>query len=56
VRYLNLNGTPRTVSRIALALALSSSWGTLRLISLVPSKRIRASRQARAYAALLREL
>ncbi|HEV3071967.1 MAG TPA: glycosyltransferase family 2 protein [Solirubrobacteraceae bacterium] len=54
VRYLSLRGIPPLLSRAALALALASSWATVSLIACLPDKRTRATRQARAYRALLR--
>jgi GT2 family glycosyltransferase len=53
VRYLRLRGVPTPLSRAVLALALASSWASLCAIALLPSKRARASRQARAYSSLL---
>lgn len=52
VRYLRLRGVPALVSRVVLALALASSWVTLCLIALLPSKRATAIHQARAYRSL----
>lgn len=56
VRYLRLQGVPAIVSRAAFAVAFISSWITLRLIACLPSKRARATGQARAYRSLLRAL
>ena len=56
LRYLQMQGVPMAASRAMLALALGSSWLTLRLISLLPSKRGKATSQARAYRSLLRAL
>jgi N-acetylglucosaminyl-diphospho-decaprenol L-rhamnosyltransferase len=56
VRYLRLQGVPTVASRAVLAIALASSWATLRLIALLPGKRAKATVQARAYRSLLRAL
>jgi N-acetylglucosaminyl-diphospho-decaprenol L-rhamnosyltransferase len=53
MRYLSLRGVPVVISRAVLALALASSWITLCAIACLPSKRAKASRQARAYGSLL---
>lgn len=54
LNYLRLQGVPAFASRGVLALALASSLITLRLIAFLPTKREAATRQARAYRALLR--
>jgi N-acetylglucosaminyl-diphospho-decaprenol L-rhamnosyltransferase len=54
LRYLRLRGVPQSFARAILAMALASSWMTLRLIACLPTKRHRATSQARAYWALLR--
>jgi GT2 family glycosyltransferase len=54
LNYLRLRGVPAFASRGVLALALASSLITLRLIAFLPAKRDTATRQARAYRALLR--
>ncbi len=56
LRYLQLRGVPLPLSKAVLGLALLSSWWTLCLIALLPAKRTKAARQARAYRRLLREL
>lgn len=53
IRYLRLQGVPVKVSQATLALALATSCLTLRAISCLPSKRERASMQARAYGSLV---
>lgn len=53
VRYLRAQGVPHAVSRAVLALSLACSYVTLCTIAALPSKRQRASVQARAYRALL---
>jgi N-acetylglucosaminyl-diphospho-decaprenol L-rhamnosyltransferase len=55
LRYLRLRGVPSVLARAMLSLALALSWVTLRLIALLPAKRARATGQARAYGALLRQ-
>ncbi len=55
LNYLRLRGVPRFAARGVLALALTSSWVTLRLIACLPAKRDTATRQARAYRSLLRQ-
>jgi N-acetylglucosaminyl-diphospho-decaprenol L-rhamnosyltransferase len=52
VHYLRMQGVPTIISRAVLALALASSWVTLRLIACLPAKRDTATRQARAYRSL----
>jgi GT2 family glycosyltransferase len=54
IRYLRLRDVPTPLSRAVLAIALAASWASLCVITLLPSKRARASRQARAYRSLLR--
>lgn len=56
IRYLQMQGVPRMVSRLVIGGSLTSSWLTLRAIALLPAKRERVSFQARSYKALLREL
>ncbi|HXW59673.1 MAG TPA: glycosyltransferase family 2 protein [Solirubrobacteraceae bacterium] len=56
LRYLRLGGVSELVARPLFALSLASSWLTLRLIALLPAKRVRARWQASAYASLLREV
>ncbi len=56
LRYLRMRGVSSLLSRTMLALSFISSWLTLRLIACVPSKRTRATAQARAYRGLLRAL
>jgi len=53
LNYLRLKGVSRLSSRGVFALALTSSWLTLRLIACWPAKREKATRQAHAYGALL---
>jgi GT2 family glycosyltransferase len=54
LRYLRMRGVPGALARPVFALSLAFSWVTLRLIACLPSKRARATGQARAYGALLR--
>lgn len=54
LRYLRMQHVPPILARAVFALALVLSWVALRLIACVPSKRARATQQARAYGALLR--
>jgi N-acetylglucosaminyl-diphospho-decaprenol L-rhamnosyltransferase len=56
VRYLEMQGVPRVISKLVLAAAIVSSWITLRLIACLPGKRSKAAGQARAYRQLLRAL
>jgi N-acetylglucosaminyl-diphospho-decaprenol L-rhamnosyltransferase len=56
VRYLRMQGVPPLFSRAVLGATFVSSWITLRLIACLPSKRVRAAGQARAYRRLLRAL
>ncbi len=53
LRYLYRRGVPSALTRAVLALSLALSWATLRLIALLPSKRLHATGQARAYRELL---
>lgn len=54
VRYLRMRGTSARLARGVLSVSLALSWAFLRVIACLPSKRGRASVQARAYGALLR--
>lgn len=52
--YLRRRGVPTLLSRLALSACLGLSWATLCLIALLPTKRAKATGQARAYRSLLR--
>jgi GT2 family glycosyltransferase len=54
VRYLHMQGVPGPLAQAVLAASLASSWATVRLIALLPAKRVRATRQSRSYRSLLR--
>ncbi len=54
LRYLRMQGVPVTLSRAVLAISMALSWATLCMIACLPSKRTKASGQARAYRSLVR--
>lgn len=54
LRYLQMRRVPLTLARLVLMTSLISSWVGLRAIACLPSKRARASAQARAYRELVR--
>ncbi len=54
LRYLRMRGVPTPLARAAFAVSLALSWAALGGIACVPSKRVRARVQMRAYGALLR--
>jgi N-acetylglucosaminyl-diphospho-decaprenol L-rhamnosyltransferase len=53
LRYLHMQGVPVARSRAVLCLSLALSWATLRAIACLPTKRAKATGQARAYQSLL---